>query len=171
MRALNTRIILIIAIVCGACFFARAAGSTTCPERQPADSVEIINDINANTNVRVEQPNGLSERLVTSQTDSDDDNTNSQGRVAGHSRTGFRVEVFADNNVRTAKVQAASKKRQLQARFPQYNVYLVFESPFWRVRMGDFNNRAAAESAMEDVRRAIPSLRTGLRVVRCSINN
>jgi hypothetical protein len=86
------------------------------------------------------------------------------------SKNGFRVEVFSDNKVQTAKAQAASKKRLLQARLPQYKVYLVFEAPYWRVRLGDFTNRSAAEAAMSEVKRAFPAFATDLRVVRSTIN-
>lgn len=102
-------------------------------------------------------------------TDRDDDNADQQ-HVSSRSRSGFRVEVYADNNVRTAKIQAANRKRQLQTRLPQYRTYLVFEAPFWRVRLGDFTTRSAAENALAEVRKAFPSFQSGLRVVRSAIN-
>lgn len=80
------------------------------------------------------------------------------------------MEVFADNNVRTAKSRATAKRRNLMARLPQYRVYLTFQSPYWRVRVGDFRTRGEAEGAMAEIRRIFPSYSSDLRIVRDRIN-
>jgi hypothetical protein len=123
--------------------------------------------------VSITQPSELTKRLdrvEEDQTNQDNETSTSTTTVQTRGRSGYRVEVFADNKVQTAKAQAASKKRLLQARLPQYKVYLVFEAPYWRVRLGDFTNRSAAEAAMSEVRQAFPSFSTDLRIVRSSIN-
>lgn len=123
--------------------------------------------------VTVVAPEALDQRLQPSKS-AEDDTTQPDAQAASthqtHGRQGYRVEVYADNNVRSAKINAASKKRAMQSRFPQYNIYLVFEAPFWRVRMGDFTSKSAAENAMAEVKRAFPAISSGLRVVRCNIN-
>lgn len=135
------------------------------------DSVPgIIQELDSIGMMKVHQPEALQKRLGTNgETLAEDSEQKVQSNVQ-RGRTGYRVEVFSDNNVRTAKVQAASKKRLLKARMPQYRVYLVFEAPFWRVRLGDFTNRSAADAALQEVRRNFPAFATDLRVVRCTIN-
>ncbi|MDE6397013.1 MAG: SPOR domain-containing protein, partial [Muribaculaceae bacterium] len=49
-------------------------------------------------------------------------------------------------------------------------VYQLFESPFWRVRLGDFRSRNEATEVMEEVKRSFPSYSPFLRVVRDRIN-
>lgn len=133
-------------------------------------AVTIVNVINDSSRVTIEQPQSLNKRLErVEKAENGGDGDGNEGKV-GIRCGGYRVEVFADNNVRTAKVAASNRKRQLQARLPQYRVYMVFESPFWRVRLGDFTSRSEAESALAEVRRAMPGLRSGLRIVRSQIN-
>lgn len=153
-----------------------AACSSASTYAEEPDSVavapNIVTTLTDSGKFTIDQPEGLANRLErVTVTTKDGDEEQSEGNAAvRRGRSGFRVEVFADNNVRTAKVQAAAKKRMVEQRLSQHRVYLVFESPFWRVRMGDFTTRAEAEAAMAEVRRALPSLNSGLRIVRSTIN-
>ncbi|MBO5052626.1 MAG: SPOR domain-containing protein [Muribaculaceae bacterium] len=61
------------------------------------------------------------------------------------------------------------RRSKIASRLPQYPAYLVFESPYWRVRVGDFTTRTEAESAMAEIRRAFPSFSSDLRIVKSRI--
>jgi hypothetical protein len=140
---------------------------------EPSDStINITKALSDSGKVNITQPAELTKRLdrVEEDQNANQDSDSQSSTVQSRSHSGYRVEVFADNKVQTAKAQAASKKRLLQARLPQYKVYLVFEAPYWRVRLGDFTNRTAAEAAMSEVRRSFPSFSSDLRIVRSSIN-
>lgn len=86
-------------------------------------------------------------------------------------RVGYRVQVFDDNNVRTAKTQAQERKHLIENRFPEFTAYVTFNSPYWRVKVGDFHTRSEAEAAMGAIRAAFPSIGSQLRVVRDKINS
>lgn len=83
---------------------------------------------------------------------------------------GYRVQVFSDNNVRTAKSEARTKSRNISARFPQYKTYVMYTSPYWRLKVGDFRNKQEADDAAEELRRAFPAYSKEIRVVRDRIN-
>jgi preprotein translocase subunit SecD len=140
---------------------------------EPNDSIKNISKaLNDSGKVKILQPSELTKRLDRVEDDQSNNQDSDTQQNAGQvrSKSGYRVEVYADNKVQTAKAQAASKKRLLQARLPQYHVYLVFEAPYWRVRLGDFTSRSAADAALAEVKQAFPSFATDLRVVRSTIN-
>lgn len=132
------------------------------------DSIpNIARTLTGTERIFIEQPQGLLKRIEYNPNEETEDKGAGN---ATNTRSGFRVEVFADNNVRTAKSRAASKRTQLVSKLPQYKVYVVFEAPFWRVQLGDFATRAAANAALADVRKAYPRMSGDLRIVRCNIN-
>lgn len=76
----------------------------------------------------------------------------------------FTIEVYSDNS-KEAKNEAARRKASVQSRFPQYGATLRFDSPFWRVRVGNFRTREDAEKAMASIRRAFPSYSAYMRII------
>lgn len=83
---------------------------------------------------------------------------------------GYRVQIFADNNSRTAKGEARLRERALNASFPIYGTYVTYASPYWRLRVGDFKSQYEAEKAADDIRRAFPKYSKEVRVVRDRVN-
>ncbi len=90
--------------------------------------------------------------------------------VRGTTRPGYRIQVFDDNNARTAKREAQSRKSRMESRFPEYRAYISFNSPYWRLKVGDFTSRSEAEAAMAAIRQAFPDMAGQLRVVRDKVN-
>lgn len=59
---------------------------------------------------------------------------------------GYRIQVAQNSNreiVRAEKTNALS-------RFPQYEVYEVYESPSFKIRIGDFRTRISGYKALQD---------------------
>ncbi|MDE6041281.1 MAG: SPOR domain-containing protein [Muribaculaceae bacterium] len=138
---------------------------------QEPDSINsIVDQINASGVIRVNQPEKLNAEMRRlpgasfAKVDSENDD-------APAVRTGYRVQVYDDNNPRSARSQAEHVRSEVTAHFPQYNAYVTFNSPYWRVKVGDFKNRAEAEQALAEIRAAIPRLNAYLRIVRDKINN
>lgn len=83
---------------------------------------------------------------------------------------GYRVQVFSDNNQRTSKGEARQKERQLRDAFPDYATYVVYNSPFWRLKVGDFKTQHEAEAAADQIRSRFPSFSREVRVVKDRVN-
>ena len=134
-------------------------------------TLSIVSEINASGNIRVEQPEALAV-LLKKRTESGigEEEAQQHDTRATNSRSGYRIQVFDDNNPRTAAAQAKARGRQMEAAFPQYKTYVSFNSPYWRVKVGDFRTRGEAEAAMADLREAFPQLGAYLRIVRDRIN-
>lgn len=134
----------------------------------PAARGTIVDSINAGDLIFIDQPASLNQRLKCQSEPVKTTSVSTSGTA--HARAGYRIQVFDDNNPRTARQQAQGTKAMIQRRFPQYNCYVSFESPYWRVRCGDFRTRAEAEAAMSEIKRAFPALSRSLHLVRDRVN-
>lgn len=79
---------------------------------------------------------------------------------------GYRVQVFADNNARSAKAEARQRERAIGQAFPAFGTYVSYASPYWRLRVGDFKSQYDAEKAAAEIRKAFPRYAREVRVVR-----
>lgn len=131
----------------------------------------IVDHITTGTENTVTQPEALLKRLVPIvNPDEDEENRDEPSRPVNGRLAGYRVQVFSDNNVRTAKAEAASKQRIISARFPQYQTYVRYNSPYWRLKVGDFKTQQEANAAAEELRKAFPAYSKEIRVVRDRIS-
>ncbi len=133
----------------------------------------IVKDIENSGNVSINQPEALARLLVYSPSASMSENVDDASSARHHQqevRTGYRVQVFDDNNPRTARSSAESAENRMRAEFPHLRTYLSFNSPYWRVKVGDFRTRAEAEAVLAEIRQALPNLAPYLRVMRDKIN-
>ena len=134
-------------------------------------TLSIVSEINASGNIRVEQPEALA-ALLKKRTEPGigEEEAQQHDTRATNARSGYRIQVFDDNNPRTARSQAEARHSQVQSLFPHMRAYVTFNSPYWRVKVGDFRTRAEAEAAMAELRHAFPSMAAYMRIVRDKIN-
>lgn len=66
---------------------------------------------------------------------------------------GFRILVMSTND--RNKVNEA--KTKLYTEFPEYKSYLTWQSPSFRLKVGDFKTRPEAEEALAEIKRFFPS--------------
>lgn len=149
------------------------AAASSAIARSAYDSDETITErLNRSGNVTVVHSPLLEKRLVPrsvaeeAQADTVSDGpTSAMRKVAG-----YRVQIFSDNNARTAKNEAESKARLVAEKFPRYSTYVVYSSPYWRLKLGDFRTRDEAEVAANEIKRKFPEFAREIRVVRDRIN-
>lgn len=84
--------------------------------------------------------------------------------------SGFRIQVFSDNDYRTAKNNALYKEGLIQQAFPKLETYVTFTSPFWRLRVGDFRSYEEAGNALIQLKKEFPQMAREMRVVRDKIH-
>lgn len=58
---------------------------------------------------------------------------------------GFRVQLFSSNNPRTARDAAFQVEKKIQEKIPNLATYVVYTSPFWKVRVGNCATRDDAQ--------------------------
>lgn len=138
-----------------------------------ADSevITIVDHITKGTSNTINQPDKLFQRLIPVEGQDEEENQKEeQAKPVNGRMAGYRVQVFSDNNSRTAKNEARSKQRVISSRFPQYQTYVMYTSPYWRLKVGDFRTQQEAASAADELRKAFPSYRKEIRVVRDRVN-
>lgn len=146
------------------------SAATVCAE-ETAVAVTIVDHITAGTSNVINQPEALLKRLMPIVDSDNEESTHDEhSRPIGGRMAGYRVQVFSDNNVRTAKAEAGSKQRIISARFPQYQTYVRYTSPYWRLKVGDFRTQQEANDAADELRKAFPAYSKEIRVVRDRIS-
>ncbi len=137
---------------------------------QDSDDATIIEHIEENGNVAVNMPSELLKRLqpVNDETEKLEEQPKASATTvpASGKMGGYRIQVFSDNNAQTAKAEARARAKNVSAKFPEYATYVVFSSPYWRLRVGNFRTQEEANNAAHLLKEAFPSYSREIRVVR-----
>lgn len=83
---------------------------------------------------------------------------------------GYRVLVFTDNNVKTARNEANAVAKKVASVFPEFPVYVTFNTPNWRVKVGDFRTKDEAIAAVKEIKKRLADIGKEARVVQDGIN-
>ncbi len=121
---------------------------------------KIIDYIEKNSDVRVIQKACIDSLIKKYLRQEEDDTPKSPQKF------GYRVQVFSSNNQRIAKKESEEIKNKLRTAFPNVGVYRMFRSPFWKVRIGNFNSREEAQTLCNKIKRKFPELSRTSYVVR-----
>ncbi len=91
--------------------------------------------------------------------------TTPDGSMQYYKMRGYKIQVFSGNNQRTSRAEATRKKQLIEHAFPEHEAVVLFESPFWRLRVGNFEKREEAEKVMKEIAGAFPSFGREMYVV------
>lgn len=80
-------------------------------------------------------------------------------RNARRTGPGFRILVINTND----RNKAYEAKTQIYQSFPELKAYLMYQTPFIKLKVGNFKTRPEAEEYLESLKRLFP---TGVYVVR-----
>jgi hypothetical protein len=86
--------------------------------------------------------------------------------LAFYEMQGFKIQAFAGNEQRTSRTQAEQRESVIKNAFPEHETRVFFQSPFWRLRVGNFETRDEAEEAMHEMRRRFPTFGRELSIVQ-----
>ncbi len=116
--------------------------------RHMQDNVTIVQD-SAITQLMVDKQNGVERKEVEIQ--------------------GYRVQVFSSNNQRTAKSEAFRIQKMVEDSNLEAEIYVQYNPPFWKVRLGNFRTQEEAQLFKEEVVRTLPELQGDTYPVRDKI--
>lgn len=132
----------------------------------------ITQSINKAGTITVTHPAALEARLRKLTVQEDSVATAEPEKKTGRVKKlgGYRVQIYSDNNAHTAKNAARAKERAILGVYPDLATYVIYESPYWRLRVGDCRTRAEAEELASELKKAFPAYRAEITVVRDRIN-
>jgi len=81
---------------------------------------------------------------------------------------GYRVQIFSSNKQQTAKAAALEMEEQMKDRINQ-TMYVQYQSPFWKVRIGDFRTYDEAKEYKKTLVQQFPDLQGNTYIVRDKI--
>ena len=68
---------------------------------------------------------------------------------------GYRVQIFSISGV-NSRDRASLMKAEFLSKYPDTDVYIVYNTPSYKVRLGDFRNKLSAEKFMKSIKSDYP---------------
>lgn len=90
------------------------------------------------------------------------------GRMEWVETDGYRVQIYSSNQQQTAKAEALSLETQLKDKIQQ-TVYVLYLTPFWKVRIGDFRTYEEAKEYKKLFVQQYPDMMGDTYIVRDKI--
>lgn len=152
------------AIIPVICFLANA----------PHTGATIVNQIESDSTIVINQPTKLDSLLARKAIVAPipDENAAENGveeTYVRKTRAVFRVLLYEDNNPLSARRSAESYIRRFQEDFPDIPSYISFNSPYWKVSVGNYRSRGEAEAMLAEFKTTYPGAAPYMRVVRDKI--
>lgn len=88
-----------------------------------------------------------------------------EGAVQYYKMRGFKIQAFSGNDQRTSRDEANRKQSLITNQYPDHEAVVLFETPFWRLRVGNFQSRPDAEAALQQLRESFPSFGKEMYIV------
>lgn len=133
---------------------------------EPQDSTCILQQFaDTSSTIIVTVPEGLLPRLLP-QAEEAEAKTTAKTATDRQASRQWRIQVFSDNNKRTARGGAERRQRLIQQRLPQLPARVSYNAPYWKVFVGPFRTEADARAALQKLHTAFPSLSREIRLVR-----
>ena len=83
--------------------------------------------------------------------------------------SGYRVQIFSSNQQRTARSAAFQLQARVRATGLDAQTHIIYNQPYWKVRLGDFRTKAEAQLLREQVIKLMPDLQEDTYIVRDNI--
>jgi hypothetical protein len=66
--------------------------------------------------------------------------------------SGYRIQIAFNSNM----TEASKSKSSFDSKFPEYGSYLLYQQPYWKVRVGNFYREIEAQKLLDEVRVYFP---------------
>ncbi len=150
-------------------FFFAAAGLTANAQTSQTSNKAILDELMRDTpgkgTVRIYEDENIKEILGRSMAPPRTVYATRDGSVQYVKMRGFKIQAFSGNNQRTSKNEAYQKQGLVNTAFPEHETIVSFDSPFWRLRVGNFKSREDANAALRTMKGAFPAFGKEMYIV------
>ena len=94
-----------------------------------------------------------------------DSKINNRNISEGQTVKGFRIQLFSSNTPRSAKQTAFSIESAVKEKLPSVKVYVTYNSPFWKVRVGNCLSHKEATELLGELKKELPEYRSEMYIV------
>lgn len=130
---------------------------------------EILKELNSNSpgkgNVTVYEDESIKQILGRPMGPPRTIYSDAEGSVQYYKMRGFKIQAFSGNDQRTSRDEANRKQSLITNQYPDHEAVVLFETPFWRLRVGNFQSRPEAEAALQQLRESFPSFGKEMYIV------
>ncbi len=95
-----------------------------------------------------------------------------QGKIHGRQERctthiqGYRVQVFSSNTQKTAKSEAFKVEKKVKQDYTDIDIYVLYQPPFWKVRLGNFRTQEEAGILRDDLLKTYPNMQGDIYIVK-----
>ena len=80
-------------------------------------------------------------------------------------KRGYRIQAYSGSQQKVAKTEVYEREKRFRNRFPAHSTYVTFNSPFWKLRIGDFAEQRDADEILKEFKKAFPEYSGELYIV------
>lgn len=125
---------------------------------------DIFDSIQSLGNAKIFQDERLAQLIALKKAGIDAPQTSNQP-VAG-----YRVQIFSSSQQRTARTTAFQLQARVKATGIEAQTHIIYNQPYWKVRLGDFRTKAEAQILRDQVNKLMPDLQEDTYIVRDNID-
>ncbi len=130
------------------------------PQLQQPD---ILDSIQSSGNAKIYQDARIAQLIALKKAGLDAPASNNQPVM------GYRVQIFSSSQQRTARTTAFQLQARVKSSGIEAQTHIIYNQPYWKVRLGDFRTKAEAQLLREQVNKLLPDLQEDTYIVRDNI--
>ena len=110
-----------------------------------------------NATVTIHQSEKIAERM------------NQRPLSSGEEAKGYRVQVYSSNSGQAARQKAFNIERHILSKHPKLEVFVSYNAPFWKVRVGNCRTQQEAQQLKSILLEEFPEYKASIYIVRDNI--
>ncbi len=82
---------------------------------------------------------------------------------------GYRLQLYMGNNPKKSKEEAFNMEKKVKEIYPEIHTYVTFNSPFWKLKIGDFKSWEEADRILREFKNRHKSISKEVFIIKDDI--